>query len=131
MGFEVPITGPTHTPALLVKLWFRRDRAIFNGGPVGPEGSLLCLAFFLIASAWLLWRHFFRHPARRQVRHPASVGQHDRHHAGGAAPPERRYDLDWLRIIAFGATDFLPRGMYYVTWTFTSRAHTHPTPSSR
>jgi peptidoglycan/LPS O-acetylase OafA/YrhL len=29
---------------------------------------------------------------------------------------ERRYDLDWLRIIAFGALIFYHIGMFYVTW---------------
>ena len=58
VGFEVPITGlDSYTPALLVKLVPQGSRYL-NGGPVGPEGSLLCLAFFLIASAWLLWRYF-------------------------------------------------------------------------
>ncbi|MEO7254716.1 MAG: acyltransferase family protein [Casimicrobium sp.] len=32
--------------------------------------------------------------------------------------PERRYDLDWLRIIAFGLLILYHVGMYYVTWDF-------------
>ncbi len=28
----------------------------------------------------------------------------------------RRYDLDWLRIIAFGLLIFYHTGMFYVTW---------------
>ncbi|WP_308910893.1 acyltransferase family protein [Pseudokordiimonas caeni] len=30
--------------------------------------------------------------------------------------PARRYDLDWLRVIAFGLLIFYHIGMYYVTW---------------
>jgi peptidoglycan/LPS O-acetylase OafA/YrhL len=30
--------------------------------------------------------------------------------------PERRYDLDWLRIIAFGVLILYHVGMFYVTW---------------
>ncbi len=32
--------------------------------------------------------------------------------------PERRHDLDWLRIIAFGLLILYHVGMYYVTWDF-------------
>jgi peptidoglycan/LPS O-acetylase OafA/YrhL len=32
--------------------------------------------------------------------------------------PGRRFDLDWLRIIAFGLLIFYHVGMYYVTWDF-------------
>ena len=31
-------------------------------------------------------------------------------------PSTRRYDLDWLRIIAFGLLIFYHTGMLYVTW---------------
>ena len=31
-------------------------------------------------------------------------------------PNARRYDLDWLRIIAFGLLIFYHVGMFYVTW---------------
>ena len=31
-------------------------------------------------------------------------------------PNVRRYDLDWLRIIAFGLLIFYHVGMFYVTW---------------
>jgi len=33
-----------------------------------------------------------------------------------ATSPERRYDLDWLRVIAFGLLIFYHIGMFYVTW---------------
>lgn len=33
-----------------------------------------------------------------------------------AAAPSRRYDLDWLRIIAFGLLVFYHVGMFYVPW---------------
>ena len=29
---------------------------------------------------------------------------------------ERRYDLDWIRICAFGVLVLYHVGMYYVTW---------------
>jgi glucan biosynthesis protein C len=32
------------------------------------------------------------------------------------AAPERRHDLDWLRVIAFGFLIFYHIGMFYVTW---------------
>ena len=31
-------------------------------------------------------------------------------------PNVRRYDLDWLRIIAFGLLILYHVGMFYVTW---------------
>ena len=34
------------------------------------------------------------------------------------ATPDRRYDLDWLRICAFGLLIFYHVGMFYVTWGF-------------
>lgn len=34
------------------------------------------------------------------------------------AIPDRRYDLDWLRIAAFGLLIFYHVGMFYVTWGF-------------
>jgi hypothetical protein len=33
-----------------------------------------------------------------------------------AAASQRRYDLDWLRVIAFGVLIFYHIGMFYVTW---------------
>ena len=33
-------------------------------------------------------------------------------------PHSRRYDLDWLRIIAFGLLIFYHIGMFYVSWDF-------------
>lgn len=57
VGFEVPVTGlDAHLPALLVKLVPQGSRYL-NGGSEGPEGSLLCSLFFLLASVWWLWRH--------------------------------------------------------------------------
>ncbi len=32
--------------------------------------------------------------------------------------PDRRFDLDWLRIAAFGLLIFYHVGMFYVTWGF-------------
>lgn len=33
-------------------------------------------------------------------------------------PPERRHDLDWIRVCAFGLLVLYHVGMYYVTWDF-------------
>jgi peptidoglycan/LPS O-acetylase OafA/YrhL len=33
-----------------------------------------------------------------------------------AASPERRYDLDWLRVLAFGLLIFYHTGMFFVEW---------------
>ena len=38
------------------------------------------------------------------------------------ARPERRVDLDWVRIGAFGLLILYHVGMLYVSWGFTSRA---------
>lgn len=35
---------------------------------------------------------------------------------GRTQAPERRYDLDWLRVIAFGLLILYHIGMFYVTW---------------
>lgn len=57
VGFEVPVTGlDTKMPALLVKLAPQGSHYL-NGGSQGPEGSLLCGLFFVVAIAWLLWRY--------------------------------------------------------------------------
>ena len=57
VGFEVPVTGlDTKMPALLVKLVPQGSHWL-NGGTQGPEGSLLCGLFFIVAIAWLLWRY--------------------------------------------------------------------------
>lgn len=57
VGFEVPVTGlDTKTPALFVKLVPQGSHWL-NGGTQGPEGSVLCGLFFVIATAWLLWRY--------------------------------------------------------------------------
>ncbi len=47
------------------------------------------------------------------------------------AIPDRRLDLDWLRIAAFGLLIFYHVGMFYVTWGFhvkSSHASTAPEP---
>ncbi len=47
------------------------------------------------------------------------------------AVPDRRHDLDWLRIAAFGLLIFYHVGMFYVTWGFhvkSSHASTAPEP---
>ena len=36
--------------------------------------------------------------------------------ANSDAASRRRYDLDWLRVIAFGLLIFYHSGMFYVTW---------------
>ena len=54
VGFEVPVTGlDAKMPALLVKL-VPQGSHFLNGGAQGPEGSVLCGLFFVIAIAWLL-----------------------------------------------------------------------------
>lgn len=56
VGFEVPVTGlDAKMPALLVKL-VPQGSHFLNGGAQGPEGSVLCGLFFVIAIAWLLSR---------------------------------------------------------------------------
>ena len=43
--------------------------------------------------------------------------------------PERRIDLDWLRIAAFGLLIFYHVGMFYVTWGFhVKSSHASPAP---
>lgn len=45
------------------------------------------------------------------------------------AIPDRRYDLDWLRIGAFGLLIFYHVGMFYVTWGFhVKSSHASPAP---
>lgn len=57
VGFEQPVTGlDTHMPALLVVLK-PRGPAWLTGGAQGPEGSVMCTAFFVIAIGWMLWRN--------------------------------------------------------------------------
>lgn len=56
VGFEQPITGlDSHTPALLVALT-PRGPAWLTGGAQGPEGSVMCTAFFVSAIVWMVWR---------------------------------------------------------------------------
>lgn len=56
VGFQVPITGlDVKLPALLVKL-IPIGPASLTGGAQGPEGSFLCVLFFVGAIAFLLWR---------------------------------------------------------------------------
>ncbi len=53
-GFELPVTGiHTGLPALLVALRPRGVDAL-TGGAEGPEGSVPCIVFFLIATAWMV-----------------------------------------------------------------------------
>lgn len=55
-GFELPVTGfDAGVSALLVKL-APRGPDLLTGGPQGPESSVVCLLFFLVATATLLWR---------------------------------------------------------------------------
>jgi membrane protease YdiL (CAAX protease family) len=55
-GFELPVTGfDAGVSALLVKL-VPRGPDILTGGLHGPEASVVCLIFFVGASATLLWR---------------------------------------------------------------------------
>lgn len=45
------------------------------------------------------------------------------------AIPTRRYDLDWLRVIAFGVLIFYHIGMFYVTWGWHVKSpHMGPAP---
>lgn len=54
VGFELPVTGmDTHLPALLVALRPHGGDAL-TGGAQGPEGSVLCAVFFVLAIAWML-----------------------------------------------------------------------------
>lgn len=54
-GFQLPVTGLNiGAPALLIEL-IPRGPDYLTGGPQGPEGSLFCGAFFLVAIAYL-WR---------------------------------------------------------------------------
>ena len=52
-GFELPVTGiDAHLPALLVALRpYGGD--VLTGGAQGPEGSVLCSVFFILAIAWM------------------------------------------------------------------------------
>ena len=55
-GFELPVTGiDVHLPALLVALRPHGVDAL-TGGARGPEGSYLCIGFFIAALAWMQWR---------------------------------------------------------------------------
>jgi membrane protease YdiL (CAAX protease family) len=56
VGFEIPITGfDLGVPALLVELTARGPDSL-TGGADGPEGSLACCLFFVVAISWLWWR---------------------------------------------------------------------------
>jgi membrane protease YdiL (CAAX protease family) len=55
-GFELPVTGiDAHLPALLVALRPQGADAL-TGGAQGPEGSVLCSVFFLLAIAVVVWK---------------------------------------------------------------------------
>jgi membrane protease YdiL (CAAX protease family) len=55
-GFELPVTGiDADVSALLVKL-VPQGPDVLTGGSQGPEGSVICLIFFVGAVATLLWR---------------------------------------------------------------------------
>lgn len=55
-GFELPVTGfDAGVSALLVKL-VPHGPDILTGGSQGPEGSVICVIFFVGAVATLLWR---------------------------------------------------------------------------
>jgi hypothetical protein len=54
-GFGLPLTGiDVGIPALVVDLE-PSGPAWLTGGAEGPEGSVLCLAVFSVATAWLLF----------------------------------------------------------------------------
>ncbi|MEJ0084884.1 MAG: type II CAAX endopeptidase family protein [Pseudomonadota bacterium] len=54
VGFGLPLTGiDVGTPALLVDLQ-AAGPAWLTGGAEGPEGSVVCLAYCVLATAWLL-----------------------------------------------------------------------------
>lgn len=54
VGYDLPITGlDAGVPALLVSMEQTGD-ILLTGGPVGPEGSYMCTAFFVIATILLL-----------------------------------------------------------------------------
>lgn len=56
VGFELPVTGlDAHLPALLVALR-PQGGDVLTGGAQGPEGSVLCVAFFVLAIAWVQLR---------------------------------------------------------------------------
>ena len=56
VGFELPVTGlDTGLPALLVKL-NPRGSVLLTGGTQGPEGSIWCSVFFIVAIIYLRWR---------------------------------------------------------------------------
>ena len=56
VGFELPVTGlDAHLPALLVALR-PQGGDVLTGGAQGPEGSVLCVAFFILAIAWVQLR---------------------------------------------------------------------------
>ena len=63
-GFELPVTGiDAQLPALLVALQ-RSGVDALTGGAEGPEGSYLCIAFFVLGIAWFGWMRSRRSVAR-------------------------------------------------------------------
>jgi membrane protease YdiL (CAAX protease family) len=54
-GFQLPVTGiDAHLAALLLALRPQGADAL-TGGAEGPEGSVLCALFFVVALAWMGW----------------------------------------------------------------------------
>lgn len=69
-GFELPVTGfDAGVSALLVKLVPRGPDSL-TGGSDGPESSVICLMFFVVAITTLLWR---MRTAARQARESSAV----------------------------------------------------------
>ncbi|KFN43676.1 CPBP family intramembrane glutamic endopeptidase [Arenimonas oryziterrae] len=62
-GFELPVTGiDANLPALLVALR-PHGPDLLTGGTEGPEGSVLCSVFFVVAIALMIWRRRAREAA--------------------------------------------------------------------
>jgi hypothetical protein len=61
-GFDLPVTSlDVPVPALLVHLVPTGSVAV-NGGHQGPEGSIACTVFFIVAIAWLVFGKTRRNP---------------------------------------------------------------------
>jgi uncharacterized protein len=56
VGFGLPLSGlDAGIPSLLATL-ATTDAHWLNGGAQGPEASIICVGYFVAASAWLYWR---------------------------------------------------------------------------